>query len=1096
MRRVSELLEELRKSDVRLWREGDQLRASAPPTALSAALRSEIAARKSEILAYLDNGATQAPGHDGIPPISRDGPLPLSFVQERLWFIQQLDPGGSANNVTVSVRTRGPLDVDCLERCLSELVRRHEVLRSRFVTEGGQPTSVIDPPSPVRLPRVDLTHLDGVEAEARVADLLDAEARCPFDLERGPVFRPLLFCLPDQEHRLVITQHHLITDRWSLGLLTRELRALYQSFHEGRESPLEEPRLQYVDFAAWQRDEARRTEIDAQLEYWLDQLKPPLPGLDLPTDRPRPPLQDTTAATVDRVLPKTVHHAVAELAVAEGCSPFMVLLSTFVLLLGRYARQEDVLVGTPVAGRMVEELEPMMGCFINTLVLRTDLSGEPTFRELLSRVRSVVLGALAHQGLPFERLVEAVDPPRDPSRSPLVQVTCAHQTLPHNVEAIDGLDVASAGSSVYDLSLYFVEVEDGLHLTVEYSTALFEEATARRFAERYEVLLARALANPDREIHRLSLCTDEDHGQIEAWNATDQAVEPDVTVCGLVARQAVERPHHVAVRYGAESLTYAELLDRVGAIAQELTGLGAGPGSTVAVALDRSVDLVAGLLGTASAGACYLPLDPNHPPTRIQAMCRDAGAGVVLTTQDKRDLFEGVGAKVLSVEGIQAPTQALPSPSPEPGPEDLAYVIYTSGSTGRPKGVEVRHASLTNLLRSMARDPGMSADDVLLSVTTPSFDIAALELFLPLCVGGTLVVAPTAVVRDGRALSELLSSCGATIMQATPATWRLMTEAGWEGNPDLRILCGGEALSADLARDLQSRGAGVWNLYGPTETTIWSTFHRIVGGEAVPIGGPIDNTDVYILNDRLEMEPFGVSGEICIGGAGLAVGYRGQPELTRERFVSAALPRGQRRLYRTGDLGRVAPDGTLEYHGRIDQQIKIRGFRVEPAEIEELLRSHEAIADAAAAVRNQRLVAFVVFEPGADLTGTEVRRFVATGLPEYMVPSLVAPVPELPQTLNGKLDRAALPDPFVDRARHDGPPAPPATESERLIASVWTTLLEVDEVSAHDNFYEIGGHSLLSMRVVHAIEQETGHRLNPRVMFFQTLRQIAAGLPD
>ena len=956
---------------------------------------------------------------------------------------------------------------------------------------------MVEPPGNVALRVADLSGLEPAERVAEHGRLRDAEVRAPIDLARGPLIRFMLIRTAPGHAELLVTQHHMVTDRWSLGLLVKELPRIYEAFRVGDPSPLPPLPLQYVDFTEWQREWLRGPALEQQLAFWRRQLQGAPTALEVATDRPRPTLLKYATSTETLVLTKTLAEELGRVSRAERCSLFMTLLAAYQVLLSRHSGQTDIVVGSPVGGRPVVELESMLGCFINTVVFRSDLDGNPPFLELLRGVRPMVLDALSHQHLPFEKLVQEVRVERDPGRSPLAQVGFVYQNLSASVEVPIGVEILSSGGSVLDLTLYLVDTADGISATLEFNEALFDRATGARMLQRYETLLESIAADPEQPIGDLSILTaEESRLMLGEHERTRRPYDADTSVGDLVARWAARKGDAVAVISADRHLTYAELDTSSTRVAQRLQERGAARGSTVAVALERSADLVVALVGVLKSGATYLPLDPAHPQARLENTLADAGAEVLITHEPAR--WAGSSARVLTPEEAAAPWTGPAAAAPlRPTPEDIAYVIYTSGSTGKPKGVEVPHRALANFLNSMRREPGLEEGDVLLSVTTPSFDISMLELFLPLVVGATVVVATREQAGDGRKLIELLESHDVTVMQATPSTWRMLVEDGWRGRRGLTILAGGEALPRDLADALLERGESVWNLYGPTETTIWSTVQRVEPGkESVPIGLPIDNTHVLILDRQGRLAPAGVPGEIVIGGDGVAKGYRGRPKLTSDRFGQDGFTgRPGGRLYRTGDLGRRRPDGRLEYLGRMDDQVKVRGFRIELGEVESALRSHGDLRDAAAAVRDGRLVAFVVYDPGADLTVTEIRRFVSRELPDYMVPSMVVEVNALPMTLNGKVDRKALPNPF--RWGHTGHDSHelPATEAEHIVARVWSELLGVSDISAHDNFYEVGGHSLLSIRAMYAIEQQTGHRIDPRTMFFQSLRQIAEALP-
>jgi amino acid adenylation domain-containing protein len=1097
---AADLIGALRARDVRCWTEGDRLRLSAPAGALTAELQAELTRRKPEIVAYLKaaEGAELAPG---LTRADRAGELPLSFAQERLWFHQRLEPGSIAYNLQANIALPGRPDAARVERALTALVARHEILRTTFAEREGRPVQVIAAaPARVAVAVSDLGGLPVAERGRAAARLASEEVRRPFDLAAGPVFRARLLVGAGASPELLFTQHHIVTDGWSIALLVNELLALYGG------ATLPVPEFQYADFAAWQRESLAGERLDARLAHWRLRLAGAAPFLELPADRPRPPVQTAKGNTLHATLPESLQGAVAALARAEGVTPFMVLLAGFQALLARLTGQSDIVVGTANGNRSLVETEAMFGLFVNTVVLRTDVSGDPRFRELLGRVRRVCLDAFANGDLPFEKLVEHLRPPRDHSRSPLFQVLFVIQNTPLEAltRASEGVAavVGERDSAAYDLSVYVVDTGRGLRVSLEYNTDLFDDARMARFARQYEELLGAACAAPTARVSELSvLPRAERELLLGAWNATGREVA-FVPVHEQVAAQALLSPDAVALTFEGRDLTYAALDARANRLARRLRSLGVGTEVRVAIALERSLDMVVALLAVLKAGGAYLPLDPAFPPERLAYMLQDADVRVLLTEEGLRAALPAGAAEVICLDSLDLAGESDGPLGLAVDPQQLAYVIYTSGSTGRPKGVQIPHGALANFLASMAEDPGFAAGETLLSVTTLSFDIAGLELYLPLVRGGRVALASRRTAADGTALLETLRATGAGVMQATPATWRLLLEAGWHGRT-LRVLCGGEALPGDLAAELLARGASVHNLYGPTETTIWSTRFQVAEAEAVtPLGRPIANTRVYVLDAHGQPVPIGVPGELHIGGAGLARGYRGRPDLTAERFVPDALSGVPgARLYKTGDSVRFRADGVLEFLGRNDHQVKVRGHRVEIGEIEAALVEMAAVKAAAvvpseATPGDVQLVAYVVFGAGGEPTVTELRAALRATLPGYMVPASFVTLDVLPLTPNGKLDRRALAS--VDAAQRTGAPDPvePRTDMERLVAGLWMETLGLERVSVHDNFFDIGGHSLLAMRVLARVEAAVGVSLNPRELVFQTLEQFAAACDE
>ncbi len=997
-------------------------------------------------------------------PVARDGGLPLSFAQERMWFLQQLEPSSAAYNIAAAVRLVGDLDTAVLERCFTELVRRHEALRTVFAAVEGRPVQVVQAPAAFRLAQVDLRVLPAEQREAAARRLAAAEADRPFDLAAGPLVRALLLPVDEGEHLLLLGMHHIVSDGWSMRLLVRELGALYQG------SPLADLPLQYADFAAWQRSWLDGEILDRQLGFWKCQLAGAPALLELPTDRPRPAMQTANGARLPLAL---MGEAVRELSAfgrRQGLTPFMWLLAAFDALLGRYAGTADVVVGVPIAGRQRSEVERIVGSFVNMLVLRTRLDGGPSFAELARQVRGVSLDAFAHQDLPFEKLVDELRPERSLSHAPLFQVMFNLQNQPAGALETAGLSLVPVeierSQAQLELSLILTETPDGFAGQVEYNTDLFDRSTIERFVGHLATLLAAAAADPGRKIEDLPLLTEGERRQLlEDWNATAVDHPRGVLIHELFEAQAAQSPERPAVSCGGEVLTYRDLDERSNRLANHLRRLGVGPEVLVGLCVERSAEMVVGLLGILKAGGAYVPLDPSHPAERRSLVLEDAGVALLIT-----DDFE------ISAESTERPARWTDD-------ESLAYVIYTSGSTGRPKGVQLPHRAVVNFLRAMAVRPGFGPDDVIPALTTLTFDIAGLEIWLPLMVGGRIEVMTREEASDGRLLAERISAAGATVVQATPATWRMLLDAGWEGG--LKALCGGEALPRELADALLARGVELWNVYGPTETAVWSSVGEVTPEGPVWIGAPIDNTRFYVVDPSCQPTPLGVPGELWIAGDGVARGYLGRPDLTAEKFIADPFsqePGG--RLYRTGDLVRYRENGALEMLGRIDHQVKVRGFRIELGEIEAALGRHPAIAQAVAVARGEasdkRLIAYLVGREDYCRASGDLRTFLQTSLPDYMVPGVFVVLDVLPLTPSGKVDRKALPEPTAAAtASHVAPRGP----VEELLAGIWAEVLRVERVGAADNFFELGGHSLLATQVVSRIRAALGVELPLQRLF-------------
>src|SRR5882762_4918398 len=898
---------------------------------------------------------------------------PMSFSQQRLWFLDQLEPGSATYNISRAARFSGKLDLRALQAAVNAIVARHESLRTNFLSQEGEPVQVVYPVRKSESAAVDLRALPPGEREAEAKRLTLAATRRGFDLAHDDLLRAILFQLSDREHVLLLVMHHIISDGWSMGVLFREFAALYDAFSNSRTPTLPALPIQYGDFARWQQEWLQGPVLEEQMSYWKVQLAGAQAIVELPTDRPRPAIQTFNGGYYTTSLSQELSRSLKDLSLREGVTLFMTLLTAFQTMLSRYAKQQDIVVGTPIANRTKTETEDLIGFFVNTLVLRTDLSGNPAFSEALRRVRDVALDAYAHQDLPFEKLVEELQPERSLSYMPLFQVLFALQNAPTSPFKLPGLEVEGFNferkTAKFDLSLYVGESADQLTLSFEYNTDLFDDATIERMSGHFQTLLAGVVTDPDQRIADLPLLTEiEQQRMIAEWNNTELDY-PRRCVCQLFEEQTERTPEAVALVCEDRQLTYRELNSEANQLAHYLRKQGVGPETLVGIFMDRSPEMVVALLGILKAGGTYLPLDTQYPHERLTLMLDDSGVSLLLTQSRLLAELPESAARTIAVDRDRARIAQEGSDDQLPAAtnENLAYVIYTSGSTGKPKGVQITHRALVNFLSAMRRQPGMSAADVLLSVTTLSFDIAGLEIYLPLILGARVVLASREVAADGTRLAEAIDRSGATIIQATPATWRLLIEGGWQGKEELKILCGGEALTRELANSLLTRGAAVWNLYGPTETTIWSTLTRVEATDRnVHIGQPIANTQISILDHRLQMVPAGVTGELYIGGDGLARGYLNRPELTAERFIPDPFDRNSgARLYQTGDLARYLADGNIEIIGRTDHQVKVRGYRIELGEIEAALSSHSLVREGVVtttevAPGDQRLVAYFV----------------------------------------------------------------------------------------------------------------------------------------
>nr|QEO74781.1 condensation domain-containing protein [uncultured bacterium] len=1024
----------------------------------------------------------------------RDDPTaaaPLSFAQQRLWFLNQLEPDTSTYNLPAAIQLSGRLDVTAMERALSEVVRRHETLRTRFEVREGEPVQVIEPPQPLRLQVTDLTHLPEGRREAEAWRLSQEEAERPFNLSSGPLLRSELLRLGAEEHVLLLTMHHVVSDGWSMGVLVREVAALYEAYSQGRTAALPELAVQYSDFAVWQRGWLEGEVLERQLSYWRQQLRELPPLLELPTDGLRPPVQSFQGASRRFWLSESVTREVRGLSRAEGVTLFMVLLAAFKVLLLRYTGQSDIWVGTPVANRTRVETEALIGFFVNTLVLRTDLDGDPTFMEVLARVRRTCLEAYTHQDLPFERLVEELQPDRDLSRSPLFQVMFAwEEAAAVKLPELPGLVSRpwKRHRSISNFDMTFTPFDGGsrLGLEVEYSTDLFEAATIERITEHYERLLESIVTNPKVAVSRLALLSRKEEQLLVAWNETKREYPPGAGMHRLFEAQVERRPLAVALVTGSERLTYQELNERANRLAKHLVGLGVGAEDRVGILLERSAVMVDALLGVLKAGGCYVPLDTEYPRERLAFMMEDAGLKVLLTT---RQLAESLSLaesaqRLVFVDGAWEEPESGSHPQVEVSEHQLAYLIYTSGSTGRPKAVAIEHGSATTFIHWASEIFDEQTLSGVLFCTSICFDLSIFELFVTLSRGGKVILAGNALE-----LAVLPAAAEVTLINTVPSAMVELVRKGVVPKTVRVVNLAGEALSQELVAEIyaSTQVERVYNLYGPSEDTTYSTFTLVSRGERVTIGRPVANTRAYVLDQYGQPVPVGVVGELYVGGAKLARGYWERVELTAEKFIPDGFSeqRGAR-LYRTGDQARYLANGELEFLGRRDQQVKVRGYRIELGEIESVMRRHEQVREAVVVARErgvqeQQLVAYVVVGDGVQVS--ELREWLGERLPEYMTPTAWVQLEELPLTPNGKIDRKRLPAPELERERLEQSYKAPRTQIEEVVLRIWQAVLRVEQIGIHDNFFELGGHSLLATQVVWRVGQTLGVELPIRTLF-------------
>jgi len=1029
-----------------------------------------------------------------IEPASRDRPLPLSFSQRRMWFIQQLEPRGTAYNMPFSTRLKGALSEEALQAALELIIERHEGFRTTFAVVDGEPVQIIAPSAPLQVRKVDLRNLPEDQRVARAEQIFREEALQPFDLASGPLFRFTLVRLGEKDHALLWLMHHSIGDQWSAGVISRELVPAYAALVEGKTPRFEPLSIQYADFAAWQRSYLGGSALDGQMAYWREKLRD-VPVLTLPTDHSRPARQSYHGSWISETLTPETLTSLRRLSAERGTTPFMILLACFKMLLARYSGQKDIAVGSPVANRTRYATENLVGTLVNTLVMRTSLEGDPTFTELLARVRETALEAYAHQDVPFERVVEELGVDRDSSHSPLVQVLFNVPNAPMGDLGLAGLEVDmfdfDHGSAQFDLSIT-AETDHFGRVALSYSTDLFEADTARRMLQQFVGIIGQVVADPGRRLSGYGLLTQQQRRlMIVEWNSTQAEYPRNSRTDELITSQARRSPQAIAVGMGKRTLTYSALDARANQLAHFLRSRGVSSGTRVGVCLERSVEMVVALLAIMKCGAAYVPLDPAFPKNRLQFMAEDAGLAQVLTQRDLLGMLSGPWGSVCIDDLAREIGEQSTLPVGHVGsPDDPAYILYTSGSTGKPKGVEIPHGALTNFLWSMREKPGCACGDTLLAVTTLSFDISGLELYLPLISGARVELASRAEAGDPGLLIARFAACHATMMQATPATWRMLIQAGWTGDPGLKVLCGGEPLTRELADQLLDRCGTLWNMYGPTETTIWSTLEEIGRGSLISIGRPIANTSVYILDENLQPLPVGVAGELFIGGDGLAHGYRGRAELTREKFVADPFhPESGARLYRTGDLARFLPDGRLVHLGRMDMQVKIRGFRIELGEIESVLARHPAVAQVAVAARGEQadslqLVAYLIARDREQARSESLRGALQESLPAYMIPQHFVFLDSFPLTANNKVDIRKLPAPAdAPAAVESSQPVQPNSQLEVQLTALWRQVLGNPQLGIHDNFFESGGHSLKAVELFAHIHKLYGTRLPLATLF-------------
>ncbi|MEA5621857.1 non-ribosomal peptide synthetase [Nostoc sp. UHCC 0251] len=1038
-----------------------------------------------------------------IPKRTTSDILYLSLTQERLWLLHQLQPNTPLYNESSLLRFTGVLNTIALEKSINEIIKRHEILRTSFQIVDEQTLQVIAPNLTFTLTTIKLQ----TYSEAKINQIVTEKARQPFDLSQAPLFRGTLIHLSEQEHILLLTKHHIISDGWSWQIFYRELAALYQGFCQDIPVTLPELLIQYADFALWQRQYLN--DKLHQLTYWKQQLKDAPPILNLPTDYPRPAQQSFQGARATIIIEQAIADALKSFSQQEGVTLFMVLLAAFKTLLYRYTEQTDLLVGTPVANRTHSEIENLLGCFVNTLVLRTDVSGEPSFRELVKRVRDTALAAYTHQDFPFEELVKELQPERTLSHTPLFQVMFVFQDAPMLALQLPNLTLAPLmvdnGTAKFDLTLYVEDTKQGLIGFLEYNSELFHADTINRMVGHFQTLLESIVANCDRSISKLPLLTPtEQHQLLVEFNQNSLEIshsQLEQCLHHLIEAQVEKTPDAIAVIFADKKLTYRELNNCANQLAHYLQLLGVQAEERVCICLERSLEMVVGLLGILKAGGVYIPIDPNYPLERLTFLLEDSQAPILLTQQKiltKLPTYKGK-AICLDTDWENIAEYSKDNPNTKITPDNLAYIIYTSGSTGKPKGAMNTHRGICNRLLWMQQAYQLTTIDAVLQKTPVSFDVSVWEFFWTLITGARLVIAKPEGHKDSTYLINLIAEKSITTLHFVPSMLQVFLETpGVEKLKSLtRFICSGEALTFALQqRFFDILNAELHNLYGPTEAAIDVTFwkcqqesHKSI----VPIGRPIANTQIYLLDSHLQPLPIGVSGELHIGGVGVARGYLNRPDLTDEKFIPNPFSnQPESRLYKTGDLARYLPDGNIEYLGRIDHQVKIRGFRIELGEIETVLCQHLAVREAVVVQENQSLVAYVVFYQNAAHSINELRNYLQQHLPEYMVPSAFVLLDSLPLTPNGKIDRRALPAPEQTRPELEQKFVAPRNPTEAMLLGIWVKILGIEQVGINDNFFELGGHSLLATQVISQVRKAFGLEIPLRNLFASpTIAELA-----
>jgi amino acid adenylation domain-containing protein/non-ribosomal peptide synthase protein (TIGR01720 family) len=1099
--KVAEFLSYLNSLEIKLWLEEEKLKYQAPQGAMTPEIKQEIGTRKPEILAFLRSAITPSKTFESvISPVARSEDLPLSFAQQRMWFIYQMDQQNSAYNEALTIRLTGRLNIDILEQTINAIIQRHESLRTTFPMVEGKPIQKIAPFLKIKLLVVNLKDIPQEQIDKRIIE----ELQKPFDLTQAPLLRSTLFDLGYENYILVNVFHHIIIDGWSKGILFKELSEFYQAFLSNSTVDLPELTIQYADFAVWQRQWLQGEILENQLNYWKKQLTAAPLLLELPTDKPRPANPNFRGHSISFQINSELTEKLKLLSQKSGATLFMTLLAALNTLLFRYSGQDDILIGTPTANRNRQEIEPLIGFFVNTLVLRNSLEGNPAFSGLLQQARNVVLEAYANQDVPFEQVVDALEIERSLSYNPLFQVMFALQNAPLNALELPHLKAQYLAVKhqriKFDLSLILeeIETEQGSYLEGfwEYDSDLFTVERITRMVGHFQTLLKGIVANPQQTVRELPLLTESEKQQLLVeWNQTQQDYPQNLCIHQLFEAWVEQTPDAIALIFKGEQLTYRELNSKANQLANYLQTLGVKPETLVGICIEPSLEMIVGILGILKAAGAYVPIDPTYPSERIAYMLDDSQLAVLLTQEKLVTSLPQHQAQVICLDSDwkEISTESKSSPITSLTPENLAYVIYTSGSTGKPKGVLVAHRGLCNLSQAQIKLFDVQPDSCVLQFASISFDASIWEIVMALCAGARLYLGTREELQPGQPLLQLLQEQEITHLTLVPSA---LTALSSENLPALQnIIVAGEPCPPSLVIQWAS-GRRFFNAYGPTESTVCATVAQCFEDmDVLPIGRPIANTKIYILDRYLQPVPIGVPGELHLASVGLAKGYLNRPELTDSKFI--ANPFSQKlsdRLYKTGDLVRYGNDGQIEFVGRIDDQVKIRGFRIELGEIESVLNQHPQVKDAIVIVKEDELKTkrlYGYFIPKTEaLTFQELRQFIQDRLPDYMIPAFLIPLESFPLTPNGKVDRRALPLPKINPNELENY-ATPSTKNEQILAQIWQEVLGLKTISINDNFFELGGDSILAIQIIAKANQE-GLEITPKQLFgYQTIAQLA-----